>query len=80
MHEWQSLSHVRWECKYHIVIIPKFRKKALYGDLRKRVGPILRDLCEQRGVELIEGHQSSHRPGRLSVELEAKRTPAGVPG
>ena len=56
MHDWQSLSHVRWECKYHVVIIPKFRKKALYGQLRKRVGPILRELCEQRGVELIEGH------------------------
>ena len=56
MHDWQSLSHVRWECKYHVVIIPKFRKKALYGALRKRLGPILRDLCEQRGVQLVEGH------------------------
>jgi putative transposase len=56
MHEWQSLSHVRWDCKYHIVFIPKYRKKALYGQLRRRVGRILRELCEQRGVELLEGH------------------------
>jgi putative transposase len=56
MHDWQSLSHVRWECKYHVVIVPKYRRKALYGKLRRRVGPILRDLCEQRGVELVEGH------------------------
>lgn len=56
MHDWQSLSHVRWECKYHVVIVPKYRRKALYGKLRRRVGPILRELCEQRGVELVEGH------------------------
>ena len=56
MHEWQSLSHVRWECKYHVVIIPKFRRKVFYGNLRKQIGVILRELCRQRGVELLEGH------------------------
>ena len=55
MHDWQSLAHVRWECKYHVVIIPKYRRKVLYGRLRRRVGRILRELCEQRGVELLEG-------------------------
>ena len=55
MDDWQSLAHVRWECKYHVVIIPKFRRKILYGQLRKGVGRILRELCDQRGVELIEG-------------------------
>ena len=55
MDDWQSLAHVRWECKYHVVIIPKFRRKILYGQLRKGVGRILRELCEQRGVELVEG-------------------------
>jgi len=56
MHEWQSLSHVKWDCKYHVVFIPKYRQKVLYGCLRSRVGRILRELCEQRGVELLEGH------------------------
>jgi len=56
MHEWESLSHVRWECKYHVVIIPKYRRKVIYGQLRRRIGPILRDLCRQKGVELLEGH------------------------
>ncbi len=56
MHEWQSLSHVRWDCKYHIVIIPKYRRKVFYGRLRRQIGTILRDLCRQRGVELMEGH------------------------
>ena len=53
MHEWQSLAHVRWECKYHVVIIPKFRRKVLYGRLRRQVGRILRELCAWRGV--VEG-------------------------
>ena len=61
MHDWQSLAHVRWECKYHVVIIPKFRRKILSrtrttnGQLRKQVGRILRSaLCDQRSVELLE--------------------------
>jgi putative transposase len=56
MHDWESLAHVRWECKYHVVIIPKYRRKVLYGQLRAKIGAILRELCRQRGVELLEGH------------------------
>ena len=56
MHDYESLSHVRWECKYHIIIIPKYRKRRLYGRLRRQVGEVLRDLCRQRGIELLEGH------------------------
>ena len=56
MHEWQSLSHVRWDCKYHVVIIPKYRKRKLYGEVRKHVGEVIRDLCRQRGIEMVEGH------------------------
>ncbi len=56
MHDWQNLSHVRRECKYHVVIVPKYRKKKLYGKFRERVGQIIKDLCRQRGVEFIEDH------------------------
>jgi putative transposase len=56
MHDWQSLSHVRWDCKYHVVIVPKFRKKVFYGRLRRQIGAILRELCRQHGIELVEGH------------------------
>ena len=56
MKDWQSQFHVRWECKFHVVIIPKYRKKRLYGNLRREVGEILRDLCRQKGVDLLEGH------------------------
>jgi len=56
MHDWQSLSHVRWDCKYHVIIVPKYRKKLLFGRLRHQIGPILRELCRQKGIELVEGH------------------------
>ena len=56
MHEWQSLSHVRWDCKYHIVYVPKYRQKVIFGGRRREIGRITRELCEQRGVELLEGN------------------------
>ncbi len=56
MNEQQSLSHTVWYCKYHIVWIPKYRKKSLYKDLRHYVGPLLRDLAEQRECKIEEGH------------------------
>jgi putative transposase len=56
MREWQSLSHVRWYCRYHVVFAPKYRKKAIFGQLRKSIGGVLRELCRQEGVELVEGH------------------------
>ena len=55
MKDWQSQAHVKWECKYHIVILPKYRRKTLYGRVRRDVGKILRDLCRQKDVELVEG-------------------------
>ena len=68
MHNWQSLSHVRWDCKYHLVIVPKYRKKKLYGKFKNRVGEFIRDLCRQKGVELLEGHlMSDHIHMCLSV-------------
>jgi putative transposase len=56
MHDWQNQSHVRWDCKYHVVIVPKYRKKLLFGRLRHQIGPILRELCRQKSIELLEGH------------------------
>ena len=73
MHEWQSLSHVKWDCKYHVVFIPKYRKKVLYGRLRKRVGRIIRELCEQRGVDLLEGHAMPdhvHQTGAVTTQVQ----------
>ena len=54
MKDYQSEAHVKWECKYHVVIIPKYRRKVLYGKIRREVGEIIRELCRQRGIELLE--------------------------
>ena len=51
-----SLSHTSWNCKYHIVFIPKYRRKAIYGKIRQDIGQILRQLCTYKGVEIIEAH------------------------
>ena len=56
MNSEQSLSHTKWECKYHVVWIPKCRKKVLYGQLRKHLGTLLKDLARQQGCEILEGH------------------------
>ena len=56
MKDWQSMAHVKWECKYHIVFIPKYRKKKLYGDTRRRIGAIFQEVCRYKGIEILEGH------------------------
>ena len=79
MHDWESLSHVRWDCKYHVVIVPKYRRRLLYGKFKRKVGEILRDLCRQRGVDLIEGQlQSDHV--HMCVRIPPKYSVAFVIG
>ena len=56
MHDWQSQSHVKWDCTFHAVFIPKYRHKVFYGKMRRKIGQILRQLCQQKGVDLLEGH------------------------
>ena len=56
MDEFESLSHPKWECKYHIVFIPKCRRKTLYGQLKKHLGEVLRKLAQQKESEILEGH------------------------
>lgn len=56
MREVGSLSHSRWECKYHVVFIPKYRKKAIFGQIRRELGDVLRRLAEQKESRIEEGH------------------------
>ena len=56
MNNVQSLSHTAWECKYHVVWIPKYRKKKLYGKLRAHLGALLKDLARQKESTVVEGH------------------------
>jgi putative transposase len=57
MSTFESLSHSRWDCKYHVVFVPKCRKKALYGKIRKFLGPVFHELASQRRSQLLEGHR-----------------------
>ena len=56
MREYQSLSHTKWNCKYHIVFIPKRRKKVIFGKLRKHLGQLFQELAKQKGCKIEEGH------------------------
>ncbi len=56
MKEYQSLSHTGWDCKYHVVFIPKYRKKRIFGTLRRHLGEILRELAEHKESRILEGH------------------------
>jgi len=55
MEDYRSLNHTKWECKYHVVWIPKYRKKMLYGQIKKELGPVLRELAIRKESEIIEG-------------------------
>jgi len=56
MDEYESLSHTKWECKYHVVFIPKCRRKTLYVELRKHLGEVFRHLAQQKESRIEEGH------------------------
>ena len=56
MEDYQSLSHTKWNCKYHIVFIPKYRRKRLFGVVRRELGTVFRRLAEQKQSRIEEGH------------------------
>ncbi len=56
MKEYESLNHTKWECKYHIIFIPKYRRKTLYVSLRRHLGTVFRELARQRECQIEEGH------------------------
>ena len=56
MNHYKSLSHTTWDCKYHLIWIPKYRKKVLFGDLRKYLGDVFRELALQKESKVLEGH------------------------
>ena len=56
MDDYESLNHSVWECKYHVVFIPKCRKKTLYGELRQQLGDVFRTLAKQKECQVVEGH------------------------
>ena len=75
----ESLSHSRWDCKYHVVFVPKYRKKVLYGKIRKFLGPIFHELAGQRGSTILEGHMVGDHVHML-IKIPAKYAVAEVIG
>lgn len=68
MDDFESLGHTKWECKYHIVFIPKYRRKVLYGQLKKRLGEIFHKLAMQKKRRIEEGHlMSDHVHKMISI-------------
>ena len=68
MDEYESLSHSRWECKYHVVFIPKCRRRTLYEQLRQHLGEVFRRLAEQKESRIEEGHlMSDHVHMMISI-------------
>ena len=54
--DYESLSHTKWRCQYHIILTPKYRRQVIYGKYKKEIGKILRTLCERNGVEILEAN------------------------
>ena len=68
MTNYGSLSHTKWECKYHVVFIPKYRKKRIFGEIRQELGEVFRRLAEQRESRVEEGHlQADHVHMMISI-------------
>ena len=79
MNALETLKHTTWECKYHIVFIPKYRKKVLYQQLRRELGAVFRDLAQRQESEIIEGHLMSDHVHML-ISIPPKHSVSNVMG
>jgi len=76
---YESLSHSKWDCKYHVVFVPKYRKKVLYGKIRAFLGPLFRELAGYRNCQIIEGHMVQDHVHML-IKIPPKYSVAEVIG
>src|SRR5690242_5801598 len=76
---YQSLSHSRWNCKYHVVFVPKRRRKKLFGEIRRQLGPIFHELARQKECRIIEGHVMPDHV-HMCIEVPPKQAVASVIG
>src|SRR5712692_6993078 len=74
-----NLKHTRWECKYHVVFIPKYRKRSIYGWIRRELGPIIRELARQKESIVEEGHLMADHVHML-LSIPPKYSVSGVVG
>jgi len=76
---YQSLSHSKWDCKYHIIFVPKYRRKVLFGEIRKFLGPIFHELARQKECRILEGHLMPDHV-HMCIEIPPKHAVSSVIG
>jgi len=74
-----SLAHSKWDCKYHIVFIPKYRRKAIFGVIRKGLGEVFHDLARQKECRIVEGHLMADHV-HMCIEIPPKHSVASIVG
>ena len=75
----QSLSHSRWDCKYHVVFVPKRRRKTLFGTIRRKLGPMFHELARQKECRIVEGHLLADHV-HMCIEIPPKFAVTSVVG
>ena len=75
----ENLKHTRWECKYHVVLIPKYRRKVMYGSIRQELGSIIRELAQQKESQVEEGHLMADHV-HIMLSVPPKYSVSGVVG
>jgi REP-associated tyrosine transposase len=76
---WQSLAHSRWECKYHVVFVPKYRRRAIYGQIRAYLGGIFQELARQKEGRIVAGHLLADHV-HMCIEIPPKYAVASILG
>ena len=76
---YQSLSHSRWDCKYHVVFVPKRRRKALSGSIRKKLGGVFHELARQKECRIVQGHLLADHV-HMCIEIPPKYAVASIVG
>ena len=77
--QYQSLSHSKWDCKYHVAFIPKYRRKVLYGEIRRELGKIFHDLARQKECLILEGHLMPDHV-HMCIQIPPKHSVSSVIG
>ncbi len=79
MSDYGSLAHSKWDCKYHIVLIPKYRKKQLFDRIRRYLGPVFHELSRQKDSKILEGHMMNDHV-HMCISIPPKHSVAQVIG
>ena len=76
---YQSLSHSKWDCKYHVVFVPKYRKKAIFGAIREHLGAIFHEMARQKECRIVEGHLMRDHV-HMCIEIPPKHAVSSIIG